>query len=104
MPGLAEAIVMGSKLYKAGKQVKNSVQSVGRGMQTFEKKKQMEQKKQAQAQKKMQQAAKPKPVAQPIPVAKPKPVAQPKPVAKPAPAKPVKTAPAKKPNLTVKKK
>lgn len=69
MAGLAEAIVMGNKLYKAGKQVKNSVQSVNRGLKTYDKKQQK--------------------------IAKPKP----KPVARPAQAKPMKTAPVKKPNI-----
>ena len=80
MAGLAEAIVIGSKLYKAGKQISNSAKSVKRGLETHEKKQQIAQKKQFQQQNKMVNQNKPKPVQKNTSTPKP------------AVAKPVKTA------------
>lgn len=86
MAGIAETIVLGNKLYQAGKQIKRSAQGVGKGLDTYNKK-------QAQAQKKQQ----PK-VQKNTPA--PKPVA--KPTVKTAPVKPVSTKPVAKPTPTKK--
>lgn len=89
MPGVAEAIVMGSKLYKAGKTVVGSAKSVNRGMQNFNKKQETIQKHKIVEQNKQQRLAQ-----------KNAPKAPAKPKAAPAPNQPKVSkpfAPAKKP-------
>ena len=45
MASVAETIVLGTKLYKAGKQIKKSVSSVNKGLKTYEKKQAQQQRK-----------------------------------------------------------
>ena len=78
MASLAEAIVLGNKLYRAGKQVTGSVKGVKKGLETHEKRQEAAAKQKANAQQKK--------LSQPKPPKVPK--ATPKPVVKPAPVKP----------------
>ena len=78
MAGLAEAIVIGNKLYRAGKQVAGSVKGVKKGLETHEKKQEAAAKQKAKLDAQQKKLSQPKPSK-----------ATPKPVAKSAPVKPV---------------